>query len=396
MRKHFISSFLGLACFFLLSGCSNDDRSSYTEGIEQYDPVEISLKSHNGSSVTVTPTRAALVGDEDIDIPNIGVFGLARVIQDINNSPIGVDDDKWFAPTDNWSACILKNVASHKEEYNIVWDDPTAKYFYPITQFYSYDFYGYYPYQPSSDLEYGDNIVTANYVLDGKTDLLWGRATSTDPYAYSARYFRTNGTTDAFKPNIELKHLLTRFVFSVVPGESYEGSGDYSDAANMRVDTLQVIDTYTNVAVTIADYDNLDMELSDRIYLRDQTTDTLYLHSVDNEGNEIDLVPVHLEAPEPGQQPVPKPLGESIMLFSQDRYTIRIVITMDAYHDEVSDTDVPEQHFISEVPLQLVSENMFAQGASYNVKITVHGPRGIKLAATLTPWEVQEGPSIEL
>ena len=126
MRKHLISSFLGSVCLLLLCGCSNDDRLSDAESMEQYDPVEISLKSHNGSSITVTPTRAALVGNEDIDIPDIGVFGLAREIQDINNSPIGPGEDKWFAPTDNWSAWILNNVKSHKEGYNIVWDDPKA------------------------------------------------------------------------------------------------------------------------------------------------------------------------------------------------------------------------------------------------------------------------------
>ena len=288
----------------------------------------------------------------------------------------------------------MNNVASHKKGTDIIWDDITAKYFYPLTQIYSYEFYGYYPYQPSENLEYYDNIVKANYVLDGKTDLLWGRTHNRDPYAFSAKYFRTNSSTDTYKPSIELEHLLTRLVFSVVPGESYEGSGDYSEAAMMQIDTLQIIDTYTNVSVTIADYNNLDMTLSDRINLSDETTDTLSLYSVDEEGNGIDLQPVHLVAPEPGEEPIVTPLGESIMLFPQDRYTIRIVITMDAYHDAATNTEVPSKRLVSEIPLQLAST--FEQGKSYNVKITVHGPRAVKLAATLTPWEVQEGPSIEL
>lgn len=390
MRKHLKISFTGLLGLLLLCGCSSDDSLFDAENIEQGDLVEVSLTSRSKASASVSPTRAALAGDEDMDIPNIGIFGLARQKQDINNSPMEVS---WFDTSTNWSGCILDNVAAHKDGYNIVWDDPTARYFYPITQFYAYDFYGYYPYKPSNELIYGNNIVTVNYVLDGMTDLLWGRATSSDAYAYSARYFRTTQTTDS-RPNVPLQHLLTRFVFWVVPGESYEGSGDYSEAALMQVDTLQIIDTYTNVAVTIADHNNLNMALTDRIY-RNTITDTLMLHSIDNEGNAIDLVPVHLEDPQ-GQAIVPKQLGESIMLYPQSRYTIRICITMDAYHDSVTDTDIPEQHFISEVPLQLVSNNVFAQGNSYDVTITVHGPRAVKLAATLTPWSVQEGPSIEL
>lgn len=391
MRNHFKISFIGLFGLIFLCGCSSDDGMYDANEVEQYNPVEISLSARDGNSVSVSPTRAALVGDQELDVPNIGIFSLARAIQDVYHSPSEI---VWFNSVKNATGCIMNNVASHKKGTDIIWDDITAKYFYPLTQIYSYEFYGYYPYQPSENLEYFDNIVKANYVLDGKTDLLWGRTHNRDPYAFSAKYFRTNSSTDTYKPSIELEHLLTRLVFSVVPGESYEGSGDYSEAAMMQIDTLQIIDTYTNVAVTIADYNNLDMTLSDRINLSNETTDTLSLYSVDEEGNGIDLQPVHLVAPEPGEEPIVTPLGESIMLFPQDRYTIRIVITMDAYHDAATNTEVPSKRLVSEIPLQLAST--FEQGKSYNVKITVHGPRAVKLAATLTPWEVQEGPSIEL
>lgn len=377
----------------IFCGCSNtDDLLSPNNQYEVKEPVEIELSANNRNVVSVVTTRAALLDGADMDIPDIGIFGLARTTQDINRAP---SLTTWFGPSDNWSECILDNVKANKVGTDIKWDDASATYFYPITQFYSYDFYGYYPYQPTEDLRYEDKMVAVRYTIDGTQDLLWGRATSAEQYAYSASYFRSSSAASAVRPNIPLNHMLTRFVFSVVPGESYEGSGDYSMAALMEIDTLQIVDAYTNLEVAIANLDDLNMLIRDRIYSYDGIQDTLTLCSADVDGNKIPLVPIHMEAPEPGEAPVAKQLGESIMLLPQSQYTVRIVVKMDGYHDDVADIDVPEQFFYSEVPLRLeVADN--PQGVSYNVKITVNGPRDVKLSSTLVPWDVQEGPAIEL
>lgn len=380
------------ATLMLLSACSTDEIAPAMADSEELTPeqlanVEVELSARN-KDLSAQVTRAAILGGEETDIDGLGIFGLARVAQDVNNSP---DNVNWFGNTGNWSGCILNNVKSNKVGHDIEWDDPTARYFYPVSQFYSYDFYGYYPYLTAENLRYEPTKVTANYVIDGTQDLIWGRATDSEKYAYSAKYFRVNNGANENKiPNVALQHLLTRFVFVVVPGESYDGSGDYGIASLMQVDTLQVVDTYTNLSVTIADLDNLDMPLADRIYPTTWATDTITLCDVDTNGDKVPLAPLHL-----GNTPVETQLGESVMLFSQGRYTIRMALSMDAYQDEKGN-QVEAQKFITEIPLQLVADTIFKQGVSYKVKITVHGPRAVSLAATLEPWQEEDGPELEL
>lgn len=382
MKKSFIGA--AAATLILLSGCSSDNPAETAAeewAVEQIPGVEIRLSASESASVAVQETRAALLED-DLDIEGLGIFGLAREELDINHSPAL---STWFGPSDNWSECILNNVKANKVGNDVKWDDPEAVYFYPISQFFGYDFYGYYPYQLSENLVYEDKRVTANIDIDGTLDLLWGRATklsddATGKYAYSARYFRMNAEAYESEPNIPLQHMLTRLVFEVRPVENYMGSGDYSLAAKMEVDTIQVMDAYTHLALTIADLDQLDQDLSTRLQLRDGTTEVLDL--LDENGQQFD--PVHLSAPAAGTEPVSLPIGESIMVYPQERYTVRIVLRMDGH----------EGTFITEVPLQLIHE--FERGKSYKVTINVHGPREITLGATIENWEEVEGPAIEL
>ena len=386
MNKYMIGA--AAAALFLLSGCSADEVSNSSDEftLDQLSNVEIKLSARNGSISSANATRAAIIGDTDADIDSLGVFGLARAIQGINQSANAIT---WFAESENWSGCILNNVAANKVGHDINWAEEGAAYFYPPTQFYSYDFYGYYPYVENEDLVYDATSVKANYEIDGTQDLIWGRATSDADYAYSAKYYRVN--QDPADPSMALQHLLTRLVFTVVPGESVDGNGDYEMAALMSVDTLQIIDTYTHLTVNIADLNNIDLAPVDRVTLTDENTDTLTLCDVDAQGKNVPLQPLQVVAPEPGVEPVPQQLGESIMLFPSDKYTIRIVLTM-AAHDEQQ-----AQRFVSEVPLQLVAAGeRFAQGTSYTVKITVHGPQAVSLKAQLTPWDVEDGPELEL
>ena len=393
----------------LLSGCSADEmveEGAIAAGEQSPSEVEIKLSAPTGISVT----RAAIVGEGEQNVNGLGVFSLARELQDAN-SPQNVS---WFG-SQNLLGCILSNVEANKVGNAIEWADPSAVYFYPSSQVYSYDFYGYYPYLSDDNITYEDTRIVANYAIDGSQDLIWGRATSKEQYAYSAKYYREN--TDALKPNIALKHLLTRFVFTAVPGTA---KGSYKEAVQMRIDAIQIVDTYTNLAVTIADHSNLDMALADRVKPADEeVTGVLTLRDADGEV----MSPVTLVEPE--GEPVPQQLGESLMLYPQDRYTVRIVLSMEEddatggeggngdgsdgqLKDDSADEGVDalsDESFVvgnrriytSEIPLELLSGNAkFEQGVSYNVKITVHGPKSIGLTATLTPWEEKDGPTIEL
>jgi hypothetical protein len=263
----------------------------------------------------------------------------------------------------------MKNVKSSIVGGSVRWDNANDRYFYPVTQFYRYEFYANYPY--TTDLTYTETSVQARYTIDGTQDLLWGRATSEADYAWSAKYFRVNGgQTAGNRPNLKMEHMLTRLVFNVLPGAQVEIPGaseaemDYTAAASMITDTLQVCNAYTRLAMTIADYRRLDMSIGARMSTTSTRTDTLYLKGSDG----AIVTPVQVPAlPSLKQQ-----WGESIMLYPADRYVLRMVL-----HDNTG------RRFVSEQPLLVSNSGGFERGKSYNINITVHGPTEVTLGAEL-------------
>ena len=381
---------LGAFCLLMLGGCSKEDGN--TSSTPQHDliepnPVKIELSSQTKELVSAT-TRAALEGDADMDIVDIGIFGLARATQVWSPSDL-YNLTKW-----NWAdwnsydanrACILYNVRSNKVGTNIEWVEQDAIYFYPITQVYAYDFYGYYPWVADASLVKTDTKVSVQYTINGTQDLLWGRATSTDPMGYSARYFRQSSTSNGEKPDIALNHLLTRLTFSVVPGESYSGSNDYTAATYMSVEEVKILDAKTHLEVTIADLNNLNMEISDRITAYDNTTADLTLYKDDGQTTATAGVPTSPSNP--------VTLGESIMLLPEAQYEIYIKLKL----NDPNNFGEFDQTFVTEVPLSLLPVGTeFEPGKSYSVKIIVHGPRDISLQSTLVEWDEETGPEIEL
>lgn len=383
-----------------LGSCSNDSEDLEVlidpkTGIEVInEPVEIKL-----GTPSVNITRAAL--DDDSQDITIGVFCLAREKQRINNTE--QDISWWDASVDplyRSTFCLLKNVKSTKSGENVTWDDGTKR-FYPITQFYSYDFYTYYPYVAFDDDPNGNSIDTTtigivyvNYPnLDGKTDILWGRASSDEDYAFSAKYFRQSGNQSK-TPITQLDHMLTRLKFQVVPGEEVVGGGDYSAAADMIVTCLKVKDVVKNVTLTLANFtkDSANEQGSDaingtdepdRLQPSDDEVQTLSLCGAD--GNPFSPVQV-------SDNPVsPQMLGESFLLYPASKYVFEISLR--------SSTTGLEYH--QDHPLELVHPNaasggVFEAGHQYTITIEVHGPKEVKLKAQLTPWIITDPNQIEL
>lgn len=387
MRKSILLA--AAASAMMLAACSSEDSiAENSKGQEGASEVEIKLSA--GASFSVETSRAAFMGDnggEISDIDELGIFCLAKAQMDINHTPNSVN---WFDDLTNWSGCIMDNVSARKDQNNIKWNKAGDHYFYPITQFYAYDFYAYYPYKAKSELNYEYNKISTEYDIDGTQDLIWGRATSAEEYAYSAKYFRKNGVNASTTPSVSLNHLLTRLWFVAIPGESYPGSGDYEMASHMSIDTLQIINGVSKVNVVIADHENLDMTLAERIVPLEY--DTLTLTSTDAQGKPIKLIPAHLDDNPLHEQRV----GDCLMLYPDTKYTIRLTMRMDAFTDAY-DVYHKAEKFYSEVPLQLYANSaddsaLFEQGKSYKIKLNVYGPKEIGLTATLVPWDEIDDP----
>lgn len=372
-----VNKILALGALALVCSCSNEEAIVPEAGVSAVQPSEYPIQLGGSSVVT---TRAAITGDGSQGIAGIGVWCLAKDAMQENQAPQNI---RWFdnAP-EHQTCCIMKNVKSNIVGSSVKWDNINDKYFYPVTQFYRYEFYGNYPY--TTDLAYTATSVKANYTIDGTQDLLWGRATSDEDYAWSAKFFRVNGgQTAANRPSLKFEHLLTRLVFHVQPGPQVEipgaseGELDFTAAATMIVDTLQICNAHTSLVVNIADFNRLDMGIGERLTTRSSETDSLYL----KDASGAIVTPVQVPAlPSLKQQ-----WGESIMLYPASEYTVRLVLH-----------DANGRKFVSEIPLILQNSGGFERGKSYNITITVHGPSEVTLGAELTPWDEVEGPGLQL
>lgn len=435
-----------IACASLaFAGCSESDIAPAREASGL---TEISLAGGPASlyaSVSVKGKsgmkRATIYGDNDDvveTIPNLGVFCLAREVQGSNPTPTPVADiQDWFQNTfanpdadkDNSAVtnnmfCLIHNLKSTRttrevtaksgKAYEITWDKDTVAY-YPTTQFYNYDFFSYYPY--TENLRHRKNSrgqnhkVEAAVEIDGRTDVLWGRATVTDEmtewekkYAYSAKYFREQDSISiTTNPVVRLEHVLTRMRFLVTPGTTVEGGSDIREAKDMTVEKIVVRNVNSRVWMTVADLDNLGLT-ADKLLNDPSTPKDLVLWDEDKDTVAVQKCPQQLNDT--------LSVGDGIMLPPASRYLIQIILSRPVqktiqvrdYYDQdleqwvMKDEIVWDKElFVSETPLVMANGGkMFAQGKSYDVVITVHGPKQVGLGASLREWETEQGPTFEL
>lgn len=368
------------ASLLMLPGCSNDnvaldkDLSDMPIFIPGNSEVEILLGTMGGNGVQVAK-RSAL--ENDADMESIGVFCLAREKQNINESAY---DITWFSGTDeDWSGCIMKKVEARKEGGNVSWCDDTKHYYYPISQFYCYDFFGYYPYVEDSDVRMEQNRVEVTYLLDGKTDIIWGRATSDEKYAYSAAYFRQPGNEETF-PELELKHVMARLKFQVVPGPQVENGDIVSPAmADFAVAKVMLIDEPETAVLTVADYDRMStLDDTNCIVAAMGLTD---YELCKEDGSPMDTTMVGMD------MNMTTSLGESMLVMPAKEYIVRVYLVNVKTGDE----------FVTEHPLKLTNANSFRPGYTYTVTITAHEPKEVQLQAKLHPWtDAEDNPSVDL
>lgn len=358
MKKSLL--YAAAASMMMLQACTSEeivDKSTVL--VPGNSDVEIKLSSLSSGATTEiedgTPryfvsSRAAVTGNT---LDDMGVFCLARDRQNINDEDLPIN---WT----DWSGCIMKNVQSTLgADGNLTWD---GQYFYPISQFFAYDFYGYYPRVADENVIMEQYKAIVQYTLTGKEDLIWGRATSSDPTGFSAKFFRQPGNQDAL-PQLDLKHVLARLIFYVKAGEDVEGSGLVTEASKMKIKSVRILNANPNVNLSwYVKGDNATLSL------RDETVVDFDL--CDNQGTPVTDVTMPDNATDETR------VGESIMLFPQTKYELQVVLV-----------DDQGKEFTTESTLTLRNQPKFEAGKNYKVIITVHGPKEIKATAKLNLWE---------
>ena len=397
--------------------------------------TDVSIRNNSGRR------RTMIKGDNDEiveTIPNMGVFCLAREVQGTNPAATAMKDiQDWFQNTftdpnadmdnsqiTNNMFCLIHNlkstrtnreiVAKSGRAYEITWDKDTVAY-YPTTQFYNYDFFAYYPY--TDELRHRKNgkgqnhKVEAAVRIDGRTDVLWGRATVTDEmtewekkYAYSAKYFREQDNISiTTNPVVKLEHVLTRMRFLITPGTTVEGGTDIREASDMTVEKIVVRNVNSKHWLTVADLDNIDVT-ADKLLSDPSEPVDMVLWDEENDMAAIKQCPQELNDT--------VEIGDGIMLPPAKEYMIQIILSrpvqktiqVEDYYDYdlekwvMKDEVVWDKElWVSETPLMMGNGGKnFAQGKCYDVVITVHGPKQVGLGATLKEWESEQGPTFEL
>lgn len=358
----------------LMSSCSSDsadDAPSIDTSkvkVENSD-VEIHLST---SSVR---TRASVDSDDDgsFSLDSMGVFCLAK--GDLNVNPVElpinwsryVSNDHWSIWMDN----VKSNAVKDATGTSIKWADTTAVYMYPTGNWHSYDFYAYYPHQPYTDVS--GEVVSATINLDGTQDIIWGRTSSDDQYAYSAKYFRTQG---AQSPALSMSHRLMRITFSIVAGRDKDGSKEL--AKTMGVKSLKLIDVPSQAKLIIADRHNPENDGKIEADWNWNLTQYSLMDPADAPFPELDAETGEGYWVEEGEQT----LGQGFLLpVPEDGHTFRIHVVLQNKDGIVFD--------LHEYPIDLALKDgfKFEAGKSYNVRITINGPEEIKLKASLRQWE---------
>lgn len=374
------------ACAIALLGMSscNNDSAAVTPSIEGITEdidtgrVEIAF----GSTTATTRADATLTNIDEIPLGQVGVYGVARSATDLNMSPGPI---KWF-PTDpipagQQTCCVLKNTEAGRFQrtdgtgaYELLFD---KKYYYPITNFYRYEFFAYHPRVDNSAVTYSSSDeVTAWFNVNGYTDVLWGHLYSDETDAFSAKWVRNRRSAGLDTiPELKLYHQLLRLEFFATPGSPEE----IRDLGNVAVKSIQVIETPTRMRMKLLAHDWDETKYAQILQKTQLGTVTVYEDG--RTFGELQPVPIPLTM---GQE---VRVGSDIMLIPMNTYTLRIVLQRDLGNGQI-------EEFQSEYPLQIGQGNgnpnlstELQAGYTYRVRLRVHTPVKIELNSTIEDWE---------
>lgn len=359
MKKSFLFTLvIASAC---LSACSSDEESIADNNAA----VEIKLSSITNNSMS----RAS------IESNNAGVFSAEGISVFALASRKQKDGSKVnWSSTDEY-ACILNNKLfnaipnTEKTVTNLV--PVGTSYYYPLSDIYTYRFYGAYPSVSAENLSTSATQYKAKYTIDGTQDIIWGQS---DDAGYSNKYFKNNPKAAA--PNIAFKHLLTRLTFTCEPSGDYAKRLKEDPSVALFVKDVVVNNVPTEGNLIIADNENPANE--GKIEFDKETGKDLYL----KDENDATFSPIALKVNSDGTSNKVS-VGGSIILPPSNQFSVTIVLVNKYGEEYVSCSKV----------LSPNDTSPFCSGKIYNVGLRVNSVTDteVNTTATLNPWEFGDG-----
>lgn len=285
MKK--LLAFLGLTIIAMLTACTNDNLDAIAEagdnamGVGKGEvPVLLSI---GAGAQTRSPLEsvgsnfATPTGASPEDYKYMGIFALAQTNTPAGgqSGPVATENIKWDGSvsyarllwnhptmttiTDQWNGATVAapyTAMTLMDPATLATSPAKGSYKYPTNNWYNYYFYAYYPRVENITEE--NNVVTANFELDGSQDIITGYAT---PPAlqlnngYCTKYFselnRANGEFQfGTQPQLQLTHHLAQLRFFVCSEDDPDGT--------FQVKGITLLDMPKEWALTIADKSNVN------------------------------------------------------------------------------------------------------------------------------------------
>lgn len=390
MKKHsFLTLFVAAA---LLAGCSdnsNEPATIYNSGLLSNVPILLMGDGNFSTSVTTRTGVDSVMGlGEQVGIfcvarEKTGITGSAEA-KNVNWSTVVSTDPENYGYTTNgiyWSNVRCRTVRNNNIKADTVDLQPVNSedyiWYYPVTNWYGYDFYGYYPYQ--SSYTHTSDSITADFTIDGTNDILWGRSDtiSGDKYAYSAHYFNTHTQSAA---HMKFNHALTRFQFYIVAAKNKEGS--YNDVKALCVKEIRMIKVHTTLRMTVAN--RVNRLMSGTIYPSPSQDITATLKLKDAAGNEVSQNPVPFATKTDKQG---KEIADTVRVGD----CLMVCPNAKAYYMGIGlcDRNNPDKEYWSEknITISMTSNGRFLKNTVYKIYISVSGVSGVNLNASLQDWD---------
>lgn len=366
MKKLFL---FAIGATAMLASCSNEED---VQMVNDGDKVRIELNATTNQSLV--GTKAPINPTEDGFFPvdtKVSIVGLAKngendwTLDDWTN-----DANHLFGNANGVTATVTTSGAVNF--------DSGQTYYYPTGDYTSveYTFLASCPEQP---WDVTGNIAKNTFSIDGKTDVLYACAETTDG-GYNARYFRK---TEAKKPSLEFNHMLTKLDFYLQKGE--DANIDNSDLTNAIITKIELEAIPSKIDLTINKSEQLKTDnLTDITNFSGSATITLY--DFDRLNAEDD--PTYTDATADEVEVVGNdeiPFGYAIVPSAQDmEKQYSVIVYIKRANDAEGEAEALD-------PITLPNE--YLQGNSYNIVLKVYGYRQITFdKATLKPWKSVTNP----
>lgn len=379
---------IGCVALALLTGCSSDDALDSGSDIvipiiPSNSDVKIQLSSGSGS------TRAALNPDENknFEVDGLGIFCLANgfVINNRFDNILTWDPahqySGYYRLLDNVKAAAVKKTREDGsgteytdiEFYKSAESSEKEIKYYPLSNWLTYQFYGYYP--RTEEISNTGSEVVAAIPITGKEDVVYGYTTNDAPDAYSAKYFR-EASHIGEAAEMAFKHKLIQVQFNCKAGMK----GDVVDekAKELIVKKVEVLNVPEKVNLVVA---STDAARNGVLSIDGSATTADCVVLGDNDG-EFVSVQVAEELQKLGQGIILPPLSADGTNGLPRQYEVKLTLAKKGE----SDTEETMLDVFPHAVLTVDSGKFTTPGMLYNVVLTIYSPEDIRLNATLESW----------